>query len=140
MPIASAFRNSTVERTAWYYLGLDMFSLMNHVLDNDPTMSYFPATKFLHRYLYLQIINSCSARVGKVKKFFRNGNATPSIMKAELSSTPRWRYIRELNKSPPSQDDDALGDTEISSDSDEDDPRNSPDAFLIIRSNLRRVF
>ena len=95
---------NTVERTAWFSLGLDVFGLTHHVIREDVTMSYFPGGDIPVSLLASEDYKrKCKTRVDKVKRFFRARNAMAPIMKAILSSIPRWRYVRDLNATPGSK-------------------------------------
>ena len=66
-------------------------------------MKYFPGDDIQTSVLdTAEYSNLCTASVRKLVRFATSYKYDSAVIKAALSSTPRWRYVREMGTSPKS--------------------------------------
>ena len=92
----------SVERSCWYLYGVKSFSLIGHLIpDGIPDPAFWPGDQVEADVLASDAYKQISAnRMSKLRDFLRCGEFDESLVKACVSSLPRWRYARELNKDP----------------------------------------
>ena len=94
--------------------------MATHVVCPIAQMTYFPGGDIQNSLLDSDGYKKLrSRRAAKVIEFIRSGHYRESVLKADLSSIHRWRFVREINTDPESKsgqertrtcDDDEVGD------------------------------
>ena len=78
-----------------------MFNIIDHVICDDVTMTYFPGDDIQAALLQPEEYKKlCGKRLTKVKKFIKSDEHISAIVKSCISSIPRWRFARELQADP----------------------------------------
>ena len=91
----------TVERTSWYFVGLDISNLIGHAICEDTYTTYFTGGEISASLLDSEEYKFLfEKRVSKVNRFVKTPHYTSSSIKACVSSSPRWRYVSEMNADP----------------------------------------
>ena len=87
----------SIERTAWYYVGLRAFSMVESWLPESAKIHFLPGDEVKANVLETDEYKAyCSARMKKTQTFLRSQEFVASTFKASISCIPRWRFMREL--------------------------------------------
>ena len=91
----------TVERTAWFFVGLGMFSLSDPTVCGDLSTAYFLGddinASLLQDDHYRKLRHK---RVSKVERFAKSRHFSPCSMKADVDAIPMWRFAMEVKENP----------------------------------------
>ena len=92
----------SVERSCWYLYGVKTFSLIKHLIPGEkPAPSFWPGDQVETDVLASDDYKQVSAnRMSKLRNFLKCEEFDERIVKACVSSLPRWRYARELASDP----------------------------------------
>ena len=96
-----ALTPSTVERTRWFFLGIECFALFGAMLPISDSMAYFPGDDIEKNLLdSMDYQKLPSGRMQTVQEFIHSPSFGCDILKACISSIPRRGFIRASQVGP----------------------------------------